>query len=410
MNTPSTFGDRPATARARAWRAGTAVVVLVVATIVTIALSRRGAVPEDTMAGHDHAAATQAPAGPASVSLSAAQAARIGVTYAAVTREVVTRDVRAVGLVTADEARVQSLSLKVDGWVESLYVNVTGQRVALGAPLLALYSPMLVAAEEELLLALRLADQVAGADSAARASADALLRSSRERLAYWDVPAEEIAAIERDRRARRTITIRSRGAGHVLEKRVVEGQRVMAGEALFRVANLEAVWVEADVFAQDLADIRLGQRVDVEFEGFTGQRRAARITFIQPTVDAQSRTVRVRAELSNADSRLLPGMYATIRFSIAPGGATLSIPRSAVLATGERALVFVREADGRLVARAVQLGRSSDRRVEVLQGLQLGDVVVASATFLVDAESSLQSLAGGSGAMADMPGMTMEKP
>lgn len=384
--------DPVASTRGRAWRIAAAALVLVVATVAAIVLSKGGAAEVDPMAGMDMGGIVTEPGGPKSVTLTAAQAARIGVTYATVTRQGVTRDIRAVGLVTADESRVQTLSLKVDGWVESLAVNVTGQQVARGAPLLELYSPMLVAAQEELLLARRLVDGVAGSDAAARASAADLLSSARERLAYWDVPAAEIAAIERDGRVRRTITILSRGSGHVLEKRVVDGQRVMAGDALFLIADLESVWVETEVFAQDLAAVRVGQTVEVGFEAFAGESRRARITFIQPTVDPQSRTVRVRAELSNKDRRLLPGMYATIRFSIAPSGNTLSVPRSAVLATGDRALVFVREADGSLSPRAVRLGSSSDDRVEVLSGLKEGDVVVASATFLVDAESSLRAL------------------
>lgn len=384
--------DPVASTRGRAWRIAAAALVLVVATVAAIVLSKGGDTQMDPMAGMDMGGMVSQPDGPKSVTLTAAQAARIGVTYATVVRQGVNRDIRAVGLVTADESRVQSLSLKVDGWVESLAVNVTGQLVARGAPLLELYSPMLVAAQEELLLARRLVDGVAGSDPAARASAADLLSSARERLAYWDVPAAEITAIEREGRVRRTITILSRGSGHVLEKRVVDGQRVMAGDALFRIADLESVWVETEVFAQDLAAVRVGQAVEVGFEAFAGEPRRARITFIQPTVDPQSRTVRVRAELSNKDRRLLPGMYATVRFSIASGGTTLSVPRSAVLATGERALVFVREADGSLSPREVRLGSSSDDRVEVLSGLKEGEVVVASATFLVDAESSLRAL------------------
>jgi len=418
-DSPEPFGARHATRGARARRWGAAALVLAAALLGALYFARGDAATEDAMAGHDHSATAATSEAVAPVSLSADQAARIGVTYATVTRRALGREVRAVGLVTADESRVQDLSLKVDGWVESLLVNVTGQHVARGAPLLELYSPMLVSAQEELLLAKGLADRLdvadatadATADASAREGARALLASARERLRYWDVPADEIAAIEREGRVRRTITILARGTGHVIEKRVVEGQRVMAGDALFRLADLERVWIEADVYAQDLAAVRVGESVDVEFEAFPGERRRATVDFLQPTVDAQSRTLRVRAELANDGRRLRPGMYATLRFTSGTGTATLSVPRSAVLETGERALVFVRGDDGALVARAVQLGVRTDEWIELRAGVREGDVVVASATFLIDAESSLRSLGGGSaGASAAMPGMPMEKP
>ncbi|MBL8998140.1 MAG: efflux RND transporter periplasmic adaptor subunit [Gemmatimonadales bacterium] len=403
------FGP-PRSRRHRVMLAGAAVLVVGGAAAAAYLLSRGPAPAAEAMAEHDHGAVAAAGGAPTPVVMSAAQASRIGVTYATVRRAPLSREIRAVGLVAADEARVQELSLKVDGWVERLAVNTTGQYVARGAPLLALYSPMLVAAQEDLLVAKRLSDQLAGAGEVERVNAQELLASARARLAYWDVPDEEIAAIEAEGRTRRAVTFPSRGTGRVLEKRVVEGQRVMAGEPLFRIADLSAVWVEAEIFARDMSSVRVGQGVSVEFETLPGARRRALVTFIQPTMDVQSRTVRVRAELRNADGALRPGMYATLRFTVTTGAATLSVPRSAVLATGERALVFVRDADGSLSPRDVRLGERTDDRVEIVQGLADGDVVVSSATFLVDAESSLRSLAGGSGDMAGMPGMKMEQP
>lgn len=406
------FGAAPSSRRSRMFRGGAMALVLIGALALTYASADRDAAADDAMAGHDHSGAaaggTAATGGPP-VELTRAQADRIGVTYATVALRAVAQDVRAVGIVTADEARVTDLSLKVDGWVETLYVNVTGQDVARGASVLALYSPMLVAAQEELLLARRLQEQVRGGDPSARTSADELLSSARARLRYWDVSAEEIAAIEEAGRVQRTITFHSRAAGSVIEKRVVEGQRVMAGEPLLRLADLSVVWVEAEVFAHDAGTVRVGQQVSVEFEGTSTAPRRARIAFVQPVVDPASRTTRVRVELPNTDRRLRPGMFATIR--IAPTvGDVLSVPRSALLATGERTLVFVRQADGRLAAREVRTGRQSDRWTEILSGVRAGDVVVSSATFLLDAESSLRSLAGTGGDMPGMPGMKMDQP
>jgi Cu(I)/Ag(I) efflux system membrane fusion protein len=193
----------------------------------------------------------------------------------------------------------------------------------------------------------------------------------------------------------------------VLEKNVFAGQKIMAGEALYKVADLTTVWVEGEVFEQDIANVHVGQTVHADFDALPGEHRLGRIAYIYPTLDPQTRTVRVRVVLPNRDLRLKPGMYATIRIAGTERLNVLTVPRSAVLATGERSIIFVRDAKGMLTPREVAVGAASDDRVEILRGLTAGETVVSSATFLVDAESNLGTALGG---MGNMPGMDMTTP
>jgi len=219
--------------------------VLLVAAVIAWLLTRK---PEPS-------AATGAQANPGvskamPVTLSAEQSRRIGVTYAMVTLAPVKREIRTVGLVTFDETRVKTISPKVEGWIEHLLVNYTGQLVARGQPLLTLYSPMLVTAQEELLLAKRLRGDVREGTTDARKGADELIESARRRLSYWDISPSEVSAIESSGQIRKTLTLRSPYGGYVLEKNALEGQRVMMGDALYKVADLSVVWVEGEVFEQ----------------------------------------------------------------------------------------------------------------------------------------------------------------
>ena len=381
---------------------------VVLAALGGVYLATRGAGEATPMAaGHNHGAAAGGAQAARPVSLSAEQQRRIGVTYAVAAIGPLEKEVRTVGQITYDETRLRTITAKIDGYVDQLLVNATGQAVSVGQPLLTIYSPMLVQAQEELLLARRLQGDVAGGSADARRGATDLLESARRRLAYWDIPAGEVAEIERSGQVRKTLTLRSSAGGYVLEKNVVGGQKIMAGEPLYRVADLSAVWVEGEVFEQDLANVRLGQTVHADFQALPGEHRMGRITYIYPTVNPETRTARVRVVLPNSDLRLKPGMYATLRIAGAERAGVLTIPRDAVLSTGERNVVFVRETNGHLTPREVAVGAANDDRVEILRGLAAGETVVASATFLVDAESNLGKALGG---MGDMPGMDMSSP
>lgn len=396
--------ERPSTPGRRAMRWALYLTLPLGAVAAVFVLRRDAKAP--TTAEHAHGA-LEAPDAAQPVELSADAAHRIGVTYTTVTVGPLVREIRTVGQVTFDETRVKAIAPKLDGWVEHLYVDFTGQPVAVGDPLLAIYSPMLVTAQEELLLARRLTSDVAAGTPDAVRSADELLRSTRRRLAYWDIPEREVAEIERTGEVRRTLTLRASVGGVVVEKLVLAGQRIMAGETLYRVADLTVVWVEGEVFEQDLAAVRTGLPVTAEFESFPGERWTGRITYVYPTLNPDTRTARVRVELPNHGLRLKPGMYATFLFTSPRRADALSVPRSAVLSTGERSLVFVRRTDGRLEPRTVRVGAAAGDRVEVLAGLAAGETVVASATFLIDAESNLGSALGG---MGNMPGMDMTTP
>jgi Cu(I)/Ag(I) efflux system membrane fusion protein len=346
-------------------------------------------------------------AGQSPVMLTEESASRIGVTYATVERGSLATDIRTVGLVTYDETRVKTIAPKVDGYVEQLFVAYTGQSVQQGDSLLRIYSPMLVTAQEELLLARRLATGVSGGNAEAVANAESLLTAARRRLSYWDVTDEDISRVERTGVVQKTLTLRSPLSGVVVRKEVQSGQRLMAGDPAYQVADLHEVWLEGEVFERDVAAVRVGQSVNAEFGAMPGQPRQGRIVFVAPDVSPETRTMQVRVALENHELSLKPGMYATIHIRGTARANVLTVPRSAVLVTGERVQVFVKGADGMLTPRAVDLGVATDDRVEILRGVSAGEIVVSSATFLVDAESNLGAALG---AMANMPGMDMGAP
>lgn len=402
----SPFTSGPASRGRAIMRAGAIVVLVGAAGAFTYFSTRDQAPATSAAAEHQHGAAGGGDsAGP--VQLDADAARRAGVTFATAESGALTTEIRAVGQVTFDETRVQAIAPKVDGWVEHLFVDFTGREVREGEPLLSIYSPMLVAAQEELLLAVRLSKDVeAGTEEARRSAAD-LVAAARRRLGYWDIPETDIAALEQRGAVTKTLTLRAPMSGVVVEKAVLAGQKIMAGETLFRVADLRTVWVEGEIFERDLASIRPGVRVEVEFPAYPGEVHRGTLSYVYPTVDPATRTTRVRIALPNAALRLRPGLYATIRLPGAIRTGVVTIPRSAVLATGKRVIAFVRTTDGMLTPREVVTGLTSDDRVEVLSGLRAGEVVVASATFLVDAESNLGAALG---PMTNMPGMDMGTP
>ena len=399
-NTP--FGSPPQGAGRRWLRLGLFGLLLLAAGAGSYLLTRRPAAGAG--AAHAHGAAPAADSA-RDVMLSVENEKKIGVVFAQATLGPLPRSVRTVGLVTYEESRVETVAPLVDGLVDRLYVNFTGQAVRRGDPLLSIYSPMVVSTAQELVLAKRLRDEVAGGTPDAVRGAQDLLESARQRLLYWNIPPEEVERLERTGEIRKTVMLRSPVNGVVIEKAVLQGQRIMAGEPVYKIADLGTVWVEGQVFEQDLPAVRLGQQVTAEFQALPGETRTGRITYIYPTVEPETRTARVRVVLANPDLGLKPGMYASFRFD-APTAPVISVPRSAVLSTGKRDLVFVRQPDGALVPREVVIGVKTDDRVQVLKGIVPGETVVASATFLVDAESNLGSALGG---MATMPGMDVQE-
>ncbi|MEO7237558.1 MAG: efflux RND transporter periplasmic adaptor subunit [Gemmatimonadales bacterium] len=398
-HTESPFGGSTGWGRGRILRLVVFGLVLTGAAI-GIYVATRARAPDAAVGGHNHGAAPTADSAKP-VALSDRNEQRIGVTFAQAELRPLERSVRAVALVSYDETRVKTVAPKIDGWVEQLFVNFTGQAVRQGDPLFAIYSPMLVTAQQELLLAKRLGRDVAAGTPEAVQGASDLLESARRRLLYWEVPAATVQQIEATGDVQRTVTLRSPVAGVVVEKPVLSGQRIMAGDAVYKIVDLSEVWLEGEVFEKDLSVVRLGQRVTAEFTALPGETRAGRVAYLYPTINPDTRTARVRVALANPGLALKPGMYATIVFT-SPTAEILSVPRSAVLSTGQRNLVFVRQPDGTLAPRDITPGLATDDRIQVLSGLKAGETVVASGTFLIDAESNLGSALGG---MGNMPGM-----
>jgi Cu(I)/Ag(I) efflux system membrane fusion protein len=233
------------------------------------------------------------------------------------------------------------------------------------------------------------------------------LDAARHRLAYWDITPAQIRHIEQTGEVSKTLTLVSPVNGIVLEKDVLDGQQVMPGMRLYRIADLSRVWAEGDVFEQDLQYVHVGSQAHIEVSAYPGEHLMGKVSFVYPTVDQASRTNRVRVTVANQDLRLKPGMYATIYFDVEIGRNVLAVPMPAVVVTGERNLVFVRDAQGMLSPREVVLGTRAGTQVQILSGLREGETIVGAANFLVDAESRLASAGN---AMPGMPGMQHEAP
>jgi len=342
------------------------------------------------------------------VHLSAEQERALGIVYVTVERETLTRSIRTVGRIEAAEPNVADVTPKIAGFIEQLLVATTGETVRRGQPLLTLYSPELVAAQEELLTARRLAARIDSTAGESWRAARAMLEASRRRLAYWDITPEQIDRLESSGEVSKTLTLVAPVSGIVLEKDVWEGQRVMPGMRLYRIADLTEVWVEGEVFERDIQFVKEGAQAHMEVAAYPGEHRMGTVSFVYPTVDVQSRTNRVRVTVPNHDLRLKPGMFATIFFDVQVADDALTVPMEAVVVTGERNLVFSRDEDGMLEAREVVLGARAGERIAILSGLSEGERIVGSANFLVDAESRL----GGAGGMPGMQhgGMSMSGP
>ena len=304
-------------------------------------------------------------------------------------------ELRTVGRVAVDETRVRKVNVKVEGFVEKLFVDFTGQPVAKGQPLFSLYSPEFVSAQQEYLLALRTQKQLAG--GAMQTSGNELLDAARRRLQFWDVPSGELEQLEKTGEVRRTLTLRSPATGVVTAKSVVEGARVSPADALYEITDLGRVWVQADVYESELARVKLGNQADLALGAYPSRPFRGRVAFVDPQVDPKTRTVKVRLEFPNPKGELKPEMFGEVAFRTG-GRKGLSVPLDAVLDSGTRKVVFVALGDGRFEPREVQTGASRGETVEILSGLKPGEEVVTRANFLVDSESRLRA------ALAQMAG------
>lgn len=311
---------------------------------------------------------------------------RSGVRTEKVQLRTVVGSIHAPGTMRIDERKLAVITLRAEGYIEELHVNTTGQAVKAGEPLFSLYSPVLVQAQLDYALAIKATRNMNDANQMA------MVDGAAQKLQSLGVPDTRIREIRAGRPVSRTIEWPSPVSGVVLEKKVINGQRIMPGEELYRIADLSVVWVIAEVAERDIGSISVGSTASVTLRAFPGQTMEGRVTFLYPELRRETRTVQVRIELPNTDGRLKPDMYADVVFHIdAHDKPAVAVPNSAVIDSGTRQLVLIAKGEGRFEPRTVKLGRRGDGYVEVLEGVKAGEDVVTSATFLIDAESNLKA-------------------
>ncbi len=319
------------------------------------------------------------------VTISPERVQRSGVRTEPVVRRVVSRPVLVPGSVRIDEGRVKVVTLRAEGFIEELFVGRTGQFVKSGQPLFRVYMPQLQSAQVDLLL-------VRGESARSAADRQRLIEGAAQKLRNLGVSDDFIRTVTERRTNIRTIDWPSPMSGIVLEKRVVDGQRVMAGDELYRIADLSTVWVIAQVPEHDLASVKVGDPATVTFRAYPGEGRPGKVAFIYPDLKPETRTARIRIELPNPDGRLRADMYADV--SLRAAGSlepVIAVPDSAVIEDGQRRIVIVARGEGRFEPRPVTIGRRGKDHVEITEGLEAGEAVVTAATFLIDAESNLKA-------------------
>ena len=326
----------------------------------------------------------------------------IGVRYEAVAVRPLHKIIRTVGRVTADERRLAKVTVKFHGWIEQLFVSATGDRVKKGQELFTIYSPDLVATQEEYLLALEGRKRLGDSEfpEVARSSQE-LLQATRHRLHLWDITEEHIRDLERTKQVTKTLPIHSPITGTVIRKEVLQGTHVEPGEDLYTIADLSHVWVLADIYEYELPFVKVGQQSAVTLSYDPGTILTGRVGFIYPTLDPKTRTAKVRFELDNPEENLKPDMYANVELRV-DVGTRLAIPQEAIIESGQKQVVFLHRGGGRLEPRLIKTGVRTGEWTEVLEGLKEGDHIVTSANFLIDSESRLKTAVD---SMSRMPGM-----
>ena len=312
---------------------------------------------------------------------------QIGVTYATVTRAPLHHTIRAVGMVEPDMQKRWAFVARVDGYVQQLFVPSAGQLVEKDAPLMSIYSPDLLTTERELVMLLRMRDEAKAKD--ARAIPERLIASAESRLRQWNITDEQIVEIEQKRHPSDALTLRSPFRGVVQEVPAHQGVNVKVGDHLIDIADLSVVWVSAEFYESELSMLKTGQSVTVTTSSYPNERFEGQIAVINPFLEQVKRTAKVRIDIPNPDFKLQPGMYANVELGMDMGEG-LTVPASAVMPTGSREIAFVDKGGGKLEPRVVELGEQIGDHYEVKSGLAEGERVVASANFLIDAESKVQ--------------------
>lgn len=333
------------------------------------------------------------PSGYAEVQIAPEIQQRIGVMVGRVEKTSLVMNIRTVGIVRPNETKIAHIHLKTEGWVEKLFISVTGQKVKAGDPMLSIYSPAFFAAQREFLAALQYSR------TAPSEAQRAVVDTTRQRLALWDVPKSTIDELERTGKPSKSLILRSPITGTILEKKAFQGQYVMPQAELYNVADLSTVWVQAKIFAYELPHVVLGMPAKVTFPSLANRPFDGKVVFIEPVVEEAARTVQVRIELNNPDGVIKPGMFANVLISHEMG-VGLTVASSAIIRTGERDIAFKVVSADRFVPVEVKISPLAfDGRFQVLGGLSAGEEIVTSANFLIDSESRLRA---GGGSMAGM--------
>lgn len=312
----------------------------------------------------------------------------LGVRSEEVREESTERTIRTVGRVTIDERRLHHVHVKYDGYIEHLYADFTGRMIAKGEPLFAIYSPELVATQQEYLLALKHRARQSR-EGALAPGTESLLEAARQRLLLWDVRPQDIARLEESGEVQRTLDVYAEQGGFIVQKTATMGMRISPGDTLFDIADLSRLWVLADIYEYDLSSVLLGTRGEIRLPTVSQRTWSGVVTYVAPTLEEKTRTIKVRLEVENAGGLLRPDMFADV-FLRTGRGFGLVIPEGAVIEAGDRRLVFIDRGAGRFEPREVKVDVKTERGWIVTSGLSRGDRVVTAANFLLDSESSLK--------------------
>jgi RND family efflux transporter MFP subunit len=342
---------------------------------------------------------TAAPAGLAPIMVTPEQKKRLGLTFGTVELRHIVKEVRTSARIVPDETRLFRVTTKIDGYVDKLYVNVTGQEIKKGQPLLTIYSPELVASQQEFLGALAIAQHLAhSSDASIAEGGKKLIDSARRRLKLWDISPQQVERLERTGEIEKYLTLYAPASGYVIEKQILAGQKISPGEPLLVLADLSVVWAEADIYESELPYVKTGMPVTLTLSYWPGKNFEGLVSFLYPYLDPKTRTLKARLNVNNPELLLKGEMYADAHLYY-DLGEKLAVPESAVMRTGTRSYVFAAGDQEEIRPIEVVVGMRAEGYFEVLSGLAQGDQVVTSSNFLIDSESSLkaalQAVSGG---------------
>lgn len=324
----------------------------------------------------------------------------IGVKTTVAAMKELTRTIRTVGRVEYDERRIATVNTKIEGWIENLRVNYTGRYVKKGEPLAEIYSPELVASQQEYLNIAKWSRQGAASAGAEETSAlnrmltqdaEAMRQAARQRLRFWDITEAQIRKIEETGSPLRTLAVFSPVSGYVVQKLAVQGMKVQPGERLFDLVDTATVWVVSDIYEHELALVKTGQKAEITLDSLPGKVFVASIDYVSPLLAGETRTAKIRFSLDNQAGELKPQMFAKVALKV-DLGRRLVVPEDALINTGARQLVYVDKGDGYFEPREVGVGVKADGMAEIISGLQAGEKVASAATFLIDSEARLKGV------------------